>query len=234
MERLIAGEAIEKPIHEDVTYADMRTRGDGLWNFLYFTGYLTKAGSAGLRAGDEQAMLSLRIPNAEVKYIYTNIIRQWFDQKWRAKELTPFYNAVREGDAAAVGTMLSDALLETVSFYDYKESYYHGFLAGLLRGIDSHIAKSNRESGLGRSDLVLMPLSIRSAVIIFELKVASDASQLEPLCEDALRQIEERAYDADARAEGYTRFLYYGAAFYKKDVLLRCRKPAENNDGKRG
>ncbi|MDR1059842.1 MAG: ATP-binding protein [Clostridiales bacterium] len=220
MELLIGGETIEKPVREELTYADMLNRGDNLWSFLYFTGYLTEAGR---RRDGTRLMLSMRIPNEEVKYIYENSIREWFEARLRAKDLAPFYRAVREGDAAAVEEALTDALAETISFYDYKESYYHGFLAGMLAGIGSHAARSNREAGLGRSDIVLTPPRLRDTVIILEIKAAPKARVLEPLCGEALLQIAERRYDVDARAEGYTRFLCYGVAFYKKNAAVRCK-----------
>jgi hypothetical protein len=92
----------------------------------------------------------------------------------------------------------------------------------MLAGIGSHAARSNREAGLGRSDIVLTPPRLRDAVILFEIKAAPTARDLEPLCDEALRQIAARRYDAEARAEGYTRFLYYGVAFYKKNAAVRC------------
>ena len=114
--------------------------------------------------------------------------------------------------------------METISFYDYQESFYHGFLAGLLRRFENHITKSNRESGAGRPDIVLIPCDLNDTVIIIEIKLAAKIDGLGAACEDALRQIEERQYDADARAEGYTRFIHYGIAFYKKIAAVRCRR----------
>ena len=86
------------------------------------------------------------------------------------------------------------------------------------------ITKSNRESGAGRPDIVLIPCDYNDAAIIIEIKLASKIDELGAACEDALRQIDERQYDADARAEGYTRFLHYGIAFYKKIAAVSCRR----------
>ena len=225
IESLIAGGTIEKPVREDVTYADMLDRSDNLWNFLYFTGYLTIAGER--RLEDDQVIIKMRIPNIEVRYAYKNIILAWFEKRLESRNLAAFYQAILNGDARAIEDALCDALLDTISFYDYKESYYHGFLAGMLQGIGGCTLRSNRESGAGRSDIILTPYRSRDAVIIIETKVADKATDLEKASEAALRQIEERDYGADARSEGYARFLHYGVAFFKKEAAVRCRRFGE-------
>ena len=225
IEDLIAGGVIEKPVREDVTYADMLDRGDNLWNFMYFTGYLTKAGARRLEGVSN--ILPMRIPNLEVRYIYKDIIMAWLEKRFESKDLAPFYRAILDGDATSAEDALCDALIGTISFYDYKESYYHGFLAGMLRGIGGYAARSNRESVAGRSDIILMPNRSRNPVIIIEIKVAEKATDLYKMCEAALQQIEGRGYGADARAEGYTSFLHYGVAFFKKEAAVCCRRAAE-------
>ena len=111
--------------------------------------------------------------------------------------------------------------METISFYDYQESYYHGFLAGMLKNIGNYIVLSNRESGTGRPDILLKYPSVRGKAVILELKVSGTYQGLEEKCDEALRQIEERNYAAELHAEGYQDILKYGVAFYRKECMVK-------------
>jgi len=218
IETLLAGGALTKPIREDITYADLTRAGGNLWNFMLFTGYLT---AASVWQEGNDIVAELVIPNAEVKSIYRNTIHEWFNHIVRQKDLSGFYRAVVNGDAPAAEEYLRGVLAETISFHDYAENYYHGVLTGLLSGMETHIARSNRESGRGRPDITLTPLSVRGTVVIIEVKICPKATDLEKAAHTALTQIEKQGYEAEYRAEGYQTFVRYGAAFYKKDVVLR-------------
>lgn len=152
IEALIEGKAITKPVHEDITYEDMESTQDNLWNFLFFTGYLKKVRDYQI---DETIYHELAIPNREVRYIYKNTVLSWFDKRMAEKDLSPLYDSMLSGDAQKLAEILSDNLMETISFYDYKESYYHGFLAGLLKNMANYLVLSNRESGTGRPDILV-------------------------------------------------------------------------------
>lgn len=130
METLIEGGTIEKPVHEDITYEDIYLTADNLWNFLFFTGYLKKVEE---RLEDVTAYLTLAIPNMEVKYIYQNTILEWFDRKIRHKDLTGIYSALLKKDTQLLEREISVNLMETISFYDYREKYYHSFLGAFLK-----------------------------------------------------------------------------------------------------
>ena len=218
IENLIAGQSIEKQVHEDITYEDIHESEDNLWNFLLFTGYLKATGS---RMEGTRQYLSLEIPNMEVKYIYENTITAWFDRKIRAADLSPFYSALENGDTERMEQILTEILSESISFYDYAENYYHGFLAGLLRGNGKYIVKSNRESGRGRPDLILRTPSVRGKAIILELKTADSLSDMEGRCQEALRQIEERGYRRDLEKEGFRQIDAYGICFWKKEAMVQ-------------
>ena len=218
IENLIAGQSIEKQVHEDITYEDIHESEDNLWNFLLFTGYLKATGS---RMEGTRQYLSLEIPNMEVKYIYENTITAWFDRKIRAADLSPFYSALENGDTERMEQILTEILSESISFYDYAENYYHGFLAGLLRGNGKYIVKSNRESGRRRPDLILRTPSVRGKAIILELKTADSLSGMEGRCQEALRQIEERGYRRDLEKEGFRQIDAYGICFWKKEAMVQ-------------
>ena len=225
IERLIEGGTIEKPIHEDITYDDMDSIQDNLWNFLFFTGYLKKIRQ---RQEGETIYMEMGIPNSEVRYIYKNAVLRWLeekiDKKTEKKELGPLYESLLNGDTEKMEEILSENLMETISFYDYQESYYHGFLAGLLKHMGNYIVQSNRESGNGRPDILVRYPSVRGKAIILEIKVAKSYQELEQKCREALRQIEEQKYEAALRQEGYRDILKYGVAFYRKECMVKAGK----------
>ncbi len=140
-------------MHVDITYNEVYKTQDNLWNFLFFTGYLKKLSE---RFDGETIYLTLAIPNTEVKLIYRDTILDWFNQSIKKKDFSALYRGLMQGETDVMGREISKSLMETISFYDYKEDYYHGFLAGLLKMMDGYTLKSNRESGLGRSDLLLL------------------------------------------------------------------------------
>jgi hypothetical protein len=111
--------------------------------------------------------------------------------------------------------------MRTISFYDNQENFYHGFLTGVLSGIDGYIIKSNRESGNGRSDVAMHYANFSGKAVIFELKAAKTAKEMSMCCDDALRQNEEKQYEQEWLDEGYTDILKYGIAFYKKNCLIK-------------
>lgn len=221
IEHLIDGGIIEKPIHEDITYDTVYDSQDNLWNFLFFTGYLRKESE---RQEGELQYLTMSIPNAEISYIYKNTILAWFDKKIRKTDMSPLIRALEEGDCETAGKFLSAQLMDTISFYDYQESYYHGFLAGILKCSNQYIVLSNREAGTGRSDLMLQETVFGGRGMILEIKVARKIKDMERLCDEALAQIEERQYEEELREEGYQEIIKYGVCFFKKGCLIKQQK----------
>ena len=218
IERLIEGGTIEKPIHEDITYDDMNSTQDNLWNFLFFTGYLKKISE---RQEGETIYMEMAIPNSEVRYVYKNAVLRWFEERTEKKELKPLYESLLNGKADELAEILSENLMETISFYDYQESYYHGFLAGMLKNIGNYIVQSNRESGNGRPDILVRYPSVRGKAVIIEIKVSKTYQGLEEKCDEALNQIEEQKYEEALRQEGYRDILKYGVAFYRKECMVK-------------
>ena len=209
---------IEKPIHEDITYDDMNSTQDNLWNFLFFTGYLKKISE---RQEGETIYMEMAIPNSEVRYVYKNAVLRWFEERTEKKELKPLYESLLNGKADELAEILSENLMETISFYDYQESYYHGFLAGMLKNIGNYIVQSNRESGNGRPDILVRYPSVRGKAVIIEIKVSKTYQGMEEKCDEALNQIEEQKYEEALRQEGYRDILKYGVAFYRKECMVK-------------
>ena len=199
IEELIAGRDIEKPVHEDITYEDIHESKENLWNFLYFTGYFRKLEEF---QKDEVIYLRLTIPNVEIRSIYKKTILSWFNRRIKKADVAELILALEKGDGESAGSFLSKQLMETISFYDYAENYYHGFLAGLLKCQDKYEILSNRESGLGRPDIAMREMKFRGMAIILELKTAEKFEDMERLCGEALEQIGKQQYEKAFWAEG--------------------------------
>jgi hypothetical protein len=150
------------------------------------------------------------IPNEEILYVYENLIVEWFDKKVKKADFTSFYTALLNKDCEAVEKFINAQLSGSISFHDSAESFYHGYMVGILGGIEGYVLESNREKGLGRPDIVLTPADPRKPVIIIELKWALKFTQMEEKCDEALEQIEERQYAMPYLDEGYAGAVYYG------------------------
>ncbi|RKI36408.1 AAA family ATPase [bacterium D16-59] len=218
IEHLLMGEAIEKPVHEDITYGDIHQSEDNLWNFLFFTGYLKTVRK---RFEGRTIFIKMKIPNEEVMYIYENTIQEWFQQKTRAADFSGLYHAILSGDTESAENFLKKQLRESISFMDSAEKFYHGFLLGLLGGLQDYRKKSNLESGNGRYDITLIPYDEQQPAVILELKRAKKFTDMENLCLEALRQIEEKKYADALIEEGYPIILKYGICFCKKSCMVK-------------
>jgi hypothetical protein len=218
IELLIEGKTIEKPVHEDITYDEIYDSMDNLWNFMFFTGYFKKVNE---RIDEtNQKYVELEIPNEEVKYIFRTKILKWFHDKVKTKDLSKLYNAIINKDEKTFEAELGRLLMETISFNDAYENFYHGFVTGALANMHDYIVKSNREGGTGRSDLFIKSVSVRGIAIVIEFKVAKDIDELEEKAEEAIKQIETKGYDLELRSEGYKNIIKYGISFYKKDCFI--------------
>jgi hypothetical protein len=218
LETLMSDGTISKKIHEDITYDEIDKNADNLWNFLFFTGYLKKVNER--LEDDVTKVLDLSIPNLELLYIYERKINEWFNERVAEKNLSALYNAILNKDVTTFQSELSTLLRESISFMDSAENFYHGFMCGVLSRLKGFLVKSNRETGKGRSDVVMFAVSRRDKVVIFELKPAKKFLDLPAVCEDALKQIEVNNYAAEWYEEGYSDIIKYGIGFYRKDCMV--------------
>ena len=221
IEALLSGGTLDIQVHEEITYEDMHESGENLWNFLYFTGYLTKKEEYFI---EPSIFLRVCIPNVEVKTIYQNTILGWLRKRIEKQDFHDLYRAMEEGDAERMGEILSEQLFSTISFYDSAENFYHGFLAGILSQSENYLVKSNRESGNGRSDIMVRSPSLRGRSFILEVKVSDSIDDLEADAEKALTQIYDKKYMDELRTEGYRKIDCYGVSFYRKDCEVRFGK----------
>ena len=221
METLLAGGYIIQKIREDLTYDYLHSSEENLWSILYSTGYLTQVRGEELPP-DTAAFM---IPNAEIRQIFETTVQEWFDDSARKENRTALFDAVWSGDIETLTEEMNELLRKTISYHDYKEDFYHAFLAGIFAGA-GYSVDSNRERGEGRSDVVVRNSS-KGRVALFEAKYAKTLDGLEASCEAALRQIEDRQYAKDF-ADDYDDILCYGIAFYKKRCLVK--KNHENHE----
>ena len=220
LETLINGGTIEKPVHEDITYGDIHQTQDNLWNFLFFTGYLKKMSERKDESG-ESLYLSMAIPNTEIKTIYKNSISYWFEQRMKETDRSPLVRALETGDCEAAENFISEQLFHTISYYDYAENFYHGFMAGLLVNIGGYLVRSNRESGNGRPDIVMTESKFRGRAMILELKISDTIKDMEKKCEEALTQIEEQQYESQLEEDCFQPILKYAICFFKKRCMVK-------------
>ena len=230
IERLIAGEAIEKVIRLDLTYDEIDNTIDNIWSVLFTTGYLTKIGEVKLPDSESYAY-KLVIPNKEVREVFVLQIQEWFKavvandndtMKLLSKAILDKDETILARQLNIVmGRMIS--ILDTKAPDDMKENFYHGLLLGLLRGSNPDwLIKSNRESGDGFSDILIKPENPDLGIVI-EVKYAKEFKGLDAACDAAMAQIKQKRYDETLRDEGRCDILVYGIAFCRK----RCRVAGE-------
>ena len=223
LETLMVGGTIEKPVHEEISYGDIHQSQDNLWNFLFFTGYLKKISERKDESG-ETLYLTMAIPNTEIKTIYKNSITYWFEQRMKETDRSPLKHALEAGDCEVAEDFINSQLADTISYYDYAENFYHGFMAGLLVNIGGYRVKSNRESGNGRPDIVMTESKFRGRAMILELKISDTIQGMEKKCEEALTQLKEQKYESSLEDDGYQPILKYAICFFKKGCMVKKAK----------
>ena len=220
IERLIAGEYIEKEISQELTYDEIDKSIANLWSVLFTTGYLTKQGVT------DDGRVRLSIPNREIKNLFIKKIREWFSDTTAndGKTLEQFCNAFMEKDTEKIEQLFGDYLWNTISIRDTavakdkKENFYHGILLGLLSYKANWLIKSNTESGTGYSDILVEVPNNRTGIVI-ELKYAENGD-MDAACDEALKQIEEKSYVDKLKQDGMRNFIKYGIACFKKDCKV--------------
>lgn len=225
IEQLIAGNAVEKRIRSDLTYDKIDNSIDNIWSVLFTTGYLTRLGKA------DNGVYKLIIPNQEIREVFVQQIREWFNQIVANNRASTdkINQRFLEGEAETIQQELTMFLGETIRVFDTKarneekEIFYHGILLGILKNYSGWVVKSNRESGDGFADILLKPKNPDAGIIV-ELKYVRSLNDLDQACERALEQIEDRRYDTELREDGRNDILAYGIAFCRK----RCKVVVKN------
>lgn len=215
LETLMSGGFIRQKIVEDLTYDYLHSSEENLWSVLYLTGYLTIDRKESRVLDGEYALI---IPNAEIQEIFETTIQKWFQDYAASCDRRKLFAAAWNGDTEQMSVEMNRLLRQTISYYDYREDFYHAFLAGIFAGA-GYMVESNKEYGEGRSDIVVKDLRDGRAAV-FEVKYAKRLTDLEQECEKAVMQIDDRMY-AKTLEDRYDQVSCFGIAFYKKRCLIQ-------------
>lgn len=218
METLLAGNYIIQNIDENLTYDYLHSSEENLWSILYLTGYLTRVRESELQAQIPEGTVALQIPNAEIKEIFETTVIKWFSDTAKNWNRNALFQAVWNSDVESLTVEMNILLRKTISYHDYKEDFYHAFLAGIFTGA-GYAVESNKEHGEGRSDIVVYD-SVNGQVAVFEAKTSKTMDVMSRDCEEAIRQIDDRMYAKEYEDE-YDHILCYGISFFKKRCLVK-------------
>ena len=206
---LMNGQSLIKYIKPELTYREMDNINN-IYSFLLLTGYLKVIKDRG------ENQYELVIPNKEVYEIYKQSFMSYFEDYTTSKK-NGLYQELVDGDAKKVNLLLNDILLRSISYFDNQESFYHGFLVGLLNDYE---VVSNRESGNGRFDVCVLPENILGTVVLIECKHSISEDDLIDDAKEGARQIVEKKYLEEHRFKKYENAVGYGISFYKKQCYV--------------
>lgn len=218
LEVLMSGGHIFQHIDEYLTYDYLHSDEDNIWSILYLTGYLTQVKEDVGRKLDDSKMTALTIPNKEIRDIFETTVIKWFDDSARMWNRKALFDAVWSGNSESITYEMNKLLRKTISYHDYREDFYHAFLAGIFAGA-GYMVDSNKEHGERRSDVVVYD-TVNARVAVFEAKYTRTLDKLESECDIALEQIDERMY-ANEYEDDYDDIMCYGISFFKKRCLVK-------------
>ena len=218
LEILLSGGYIIQRVDDMLAYDYLHSSEDNLWSILYLTGYLTSVCDKDITVDIPDGMSALMIPNEEIRELFETTIIKWFDDTAKSWNRGRLFNAVWTGDTNVITEEMTKLLRKTISYHDYREDFYHAFLAGIFAGA-GYTVDSNKEHGEGRSDVVIYD-EANSRVAIFEAKYSRNSELLASECDRAIAQIDDRMYAAEY-ADDYDEILCYGIAFFKKRCVVK-------------
>lgn len=218
LEVLMSGGHIFQHIDEYLTYDYLHSDEDNIWSILYLTGYLTQVKEDVGRKLDDSKMTALTIPNKEIRDIFETTVIKWFGDSARMWNRKALFDAVWSGNSESITYEMNKLLRKTISYHDYREDFYHAFLAGIFAGA-GYMVDSKKEHGEGRSDVVVYD-TVNVRVAVFEAKYTRALDKLESECDIALEQIDERMY-AKEYEDDYDDIMCYGISFFKKRCLVK-------------
>ena len=218
LEVLMSGGHIFQHIDEYLTYDYLHSDEDNIWSILYLTGYLTQVKEDVGRKLDDSKMTALTIPNKEIRDIFETTVIKWFGDSARMWNRKALFDAVWSVNSESITYEMNKLLRKTISYHDYREDFYHAFLAGIFAGA-GYMVDSNKEHGEGRSDVVVYD-TVNARVAVFEAKYTRALDKLESECDIALEQIDERMY-AKEYEDDYDDIMCYGISFFKKRCLVK-------------
>eukprot|EP00916_Digyalum_oweni_P018686 GHVL01031240.1.p1 GENE.GHVL01031240.1~~GHVL01031240.1.p1 ORF type:complete len:480 (+),score=75.54 GHVL01031240.1:182-1441(+) len=221
-EALLQGEIVEQPLSESLTFQNIETQVESLWSLLLHAGYLKVMSS---EINGSELMAKIAIPNKEIRFTYDEIIKEWFQKTGNLKQYASFIQSIVDGNMDKFKTYLKNYIMKSGNFFDFSsnksEQIFHVFILGLVVGLrDKYTISSNRESGLGRYDVLCEPNDNTVRAILFEFKVSTAPELLKKTAKDALLQIKEKRYITTLQQNQIKSVLAIGLAFCGKEVEL--------------
>lgn len=220
---LIEGRSIIKPIYENIVFSDLKDKNSELlWSFLLHSGYLTAEKEI---PGRFRQKYQLQIPNHEVSIIYFELVEKWLKNHINLSQLETLLMSLKKGEINLFENKLKAICLEIMSFHDFAgqpEKVYHALVLGMLVWLsEDYDIRSNRESGYGRYDIVFKPKNTRNQGMIIEFKRIDENENPDNVLNDAMKQIEDKAYDIELKTAGISDILKIAIGFRGKEVYLR-------------
>lgn len=226
LEKLISGDSVLEKVDESITFPDLDSRADLIWSLLLFTGYLTYSHYE-IKKG--QIIAALKIPNKEITYLYSELISNIFRESVVGGQVENLLEALTEGDTEMFSKLLQSFVYNSMSSYDLSsnepEKSYHLFVLGLLVALSDHYeVKSNKESGLGRYDMMLIPRKNNKPAVVIEFKVLRKGETLETAAQKALEQITQKKYTQELFDRSIDTILAYGISFEGKNIFVLSKE----------
>ena len=218
IESLVAGGSVKAVINQNSVYSDLNVNNDDIWSFLLFTGYLKQINSEFI---DKRTVSEMVIPNLEVLTVYEDTIQKWFDEIVKTERTPDLLGYFLDEKPEEAQKEINRWLRKSISFHDYLENFYHGFLLGAITGNDEYEIKSNRENGTGRTDITICKYQTRETAVIIEVKIADTFKKMDTMCDTALRQIQTKKYAEQLTDDCYEKVINYGIAFYGKSCKVK-------------
>jgi hypothetical protein len=243
LEKLICGIEVREILIQNIVYQDIKTDPRTGWNFLLQSGYLKASDPKPVN--DELDYL-LQLPKIEVRSLMKNMVMYWFGKKQSVRrEMEDLIKFIQEENWPLFEDRLQGIFYSMISYYDTAsvhpleekaerikyENFYHGLFLGLLVQLqDKYIIESNREYGLGRPDLVILPRDKNKLAIIFEFKAVKTTEKETPeeAAQDALDQCDRKKYAAGLKGKGHEKFQVIGIGFKGKELKMLWEKPEES------
>ncbi|OAI50632.1 hypothetical protein AYO37_00945 [Opitutia bacterium SCGC AG-212-L18] len=222
LEELLQKKKLELALSENLVFSNIKVQEEALWTLLLYAGYLKVLST---RLKGRRLMAKVAIPNKEVEFVYEEIVENWFSEKLGLSFYDEFLASLINGKIDRFKKYLTDYLMQTGSYFDFNKSdperVFHIFILGLVVGLkDEYVIQSNREAGLGRVDVTLIPNDKKKKGIILEFKVSESAPLLKEKANEALTQIKEKKYVEIFRQHSIKKVLAIGMAFCGKDMEL--------------
>ncbi len=222
IEQILQQKPIEVLINENMVFGDLYTNKEAIWSLLLFSGYLKVSDKQNERS---KVRCLLSAPNQEVTSLYQDIIQEWFIDQVGQIQYSELLRNLVEGKIEEFTAIFKQVLLETISYFDttkmHPEKFYHGLVLGMVVSLsNTHIIKSNHESGFGRYDVMIIPKDKTKLGLIIEFKVANQEDDMEQVANIAMKQIEERQYETELKQHGINNILKLAMAFKGKEVCI--------------